>query len=288
MHNTSHLSPAHIAPAILLQKMASNIPKLPYDDDITPSEPPPSYAEALNSTPVLPNRPTGNPHQQTSSSNYRPSNGPPMPQRPSSNYQSHQGGGGLSSASHQNHQSGLGGQMSSLYSNNPDLPFQYPRKYFCKKCLNTGFKIKNRKPCRDCWDSLFLNNHAYNPNPNLPFRYPKRFLCEKCVNTGSKLKNGLTCQDCYARFAPRNNVTATYSGGGFLGPSFPPPFMPNLGPGGAIRVPPGDPRLGGILCGNCRGSGQVYFLLDLELCPVCGGLGRLINTNPSQQTGFYR
>lgn len=285
-----------------------------YNDDITPSEPPPSYSEALNDEPVLPNRPpsvpsvdhqnVGQNSQNSGQYSQNSSNGPPRPPRPSSGYQPSEST--LNSAFQASNSAGTnyslqvnpgsGSGSSSLYTNNPNLPFNYPRGHYCKKCQNTGFKLKNGKPCRDCWDAFYLRNHAYNPNPNLPFRYPKRFICEKCHNTGTKRKNGLTCQDCYARFAPRNNYSVQLSYGfgllGFLGfLDFVRPVT-NFGPGGPsgppLRVAPGDPRLGGLLCGNCRGSGQISFLLDTDLCPVCGGLGRILNSGPTQQTGYYR
>lgn len=271
-----------------------------YDDDITPSEPPPSYSEALNDPPVHPNRPAAAPpvsNHILGQYSQNSSNAPPMPQRPSSDFQNSSSGyqaqgpgfqGSSASGTSHSLQSNPGTGTSSLYTNNPNLPFNYPRGHYCRKCQNTGFKIKNGKPCRDCWDTLYLRNNAYNPNPNLPFRYPKRFICDKCRNTGTKLKNGLTCQDCYARFAPRNNYTVQPSFG-FLEIVRP---MTNYMPGGMagapLRVPPGDPRLGGLLCGNCRGSGQINFLLDRDLCPVCGGLGRILNSGPPQQTGYYR
>lgn len=43
-----------------------------------------------------------------------------------------------------------------------------------------------------------------------------------------------------------------------------------------VQLMPGDPRLGGNLCGKCRGSGQVSFFLDKETCPICAGLGRVV------------
>ncbi|KAG7193178.1 uncharacterized protein KQ657_000935 [Scheffersomyces spartinae] len=55
----------------------------------------------------------------------------------------------------------------------------------------------------------------------------------------------------------------------------PSPYGAVSGP--PIKVRPGDPRLGGVLCGRCRGSGIVHFLLDEEMCPVCSGLGRIVN-----------
>jgi len=39
-------------------------------------------------------------------------------------------------------------------------------------------------------------------------------------------------------------------------------------PQGALVVPSGDPRLGGILCGNCKGTGSVSVLFFESTCPV--------------------
>lgn len=160
--------------------------------------------------------------------------------------------------------------------------------------------------------SLHSYNHSPAPAPprpgtssgsssiasGLPFKYPKGFHCRKCNNTGYKLKNGKTCKDCWERFSPRNtsnsvnyNFQPQYFGSTTFIPYGSAP-VPNPHPGGRaggsgsffstastvpLRVPPGDPRLGGVLCGRCRGSGMVRFLLDMELCPVCSGLGRVVN-----------
>ncbi|KAI3404124.2 hypothetical protein KGF56_003024 [Candida oxycetoniae] len=123
-------------------------------------------------------------------------------------------------------------------------------------------------------------------NPPLPFKYPKNYKCRKCNNTGYKMKNGRTCKDCWEALAPRNsyNLVNNSFQPHYFGSTTYVPYTPPLPPGATnraqlppIRVPPGDPRLGGILCGRCRGSGMVRFLLDMELCPVCSGLGRVIN-----------
>lgn len=138
--------------------------------------------------------------------------------------------------------------------------------------------------CRDCWIKFYIRDHAYNPNRELPFKYPKGFLCEKCENKGIKLKNGKSCKDCYERFAHRNQYQiqqpGSYWGPANIMPFGPRPMAAPMAPGGmpALQVPPGDPRLGGVLCGKCRGTGQVWFLLDSDLCPLCGGLGRILNS----------
>jgi hypothetical protein len=43
-------------------------------------------------------------------------------------------------------------------------------------------------------------------------------------------------------------------------------------------VAPGDPSMGGYLCGRCRGTGRVsVMLIDDDLCPVCRGVGRVFS-----------
>lgn len=125
--------------------------------------------------------------------------------------------------------------------------------------------------------------------PPLPWTYPRGFICPKCNNTGYKRKNGRSCKSCWRRFAPVNNVNSVPSSGGsmFLDPFFPMPSGPRYGYGmppppqmsgsnPPLIVRPGDPRLGGVLCGECRGSGRVSFLLDEDLCPLCRGVGRIL------------
>jgi hypothetical protein len=58
-------------------------------------------------------------------------------------------------------------------------------------------------------------------------------------------------------------------------------------PPNAMVVSAGDPRLGGVLCGNCKGTGRVLAMLFFdENCPVydpsidfaddsCKGVGRI-------------
>lgn len=295
-----------------------------HHDDTVPEEAPPSYSEALKDQSILQPGPQIPSRPQESQSHLRPPQQPPRPpatpQRPSHPSSSH------SSLHSQARPNLSNSSTASLYNGNQSLPFQYPRGNLCKKCKNTGFKLKNGEACRNCWSKYYLNKHAYNPNPNLPYKYPKGYLCEKCNNTGVKLKNGKSCKDCWEMFGPRNRVNyvplgRTYGShgmglDGFFGggstpnqstyvtaqPLFGPPpgqygpppghfgpppghFGPPQGqfgppPGSPLpplRVAPGDPRIGGVLCGRCRGSGLVWSFLDEDLCPSCSGLGRIIH-----------
>lgn len=67
----------------------------------------------------------------------------------------------------------------------------------------------------------------------------------------------------------------------------PPQMRPTVGwygitpPVGAITVLPGDPRIGGVLCPDCYGSGTSNSMLDAFFgggeCPRCGGTGRIMH-----------
>lgn len=67
----------------------------------------------------------------------------------------------------------------------------------------------------------------------------------------------------------------------------PPPIGPTISwygstpPAGAIPVLPGDPRIGGVLCPDCYGSGTLNTLFDAFFggveCPRCGGTGRIMH-----------
>lgn len=119
-----------------------------------------------------------------------------------------------------------------------------------------------------------------NPARNLPWVYPVNYYCEKCRNTGFKLKNGRSCKTCWRRFSPSNNILPVVHPG-YVNSYYQQPYqsmpigqpMQNRAP---VMVAPGDSRLGGVLCGECRGSGRIRFLLDTDLCPLCNGVGRII------------
>lgn len=47
-------------------------------------------------------------------------------------------------------------------------------------------------------------------------------------------------------------------------------------PRGTTFVPPGDPRIGGRVCWNCDGTGEItMFIFGQDQCRVCGGVGRI-------------
>lgn len=206
-----------------------------------PEEAPPSYAEAISSSP-----------QQHSSSNYTQPPPPQHPQRP----QAHP------SQSHTSFSSHTSSHSFSNHQQGPQIPQRPPQNS--------------------------AQGYA------LPWTYPRGYHCSKCNNTGRKLKNGKSCQRCWERFAPRNNSSqirptviygsTTNSSMPFASPAFGTSFLNSSNLGSGVQsysygtqttstssytmpprfVQPGDPSLGGIQCGKCRGTGLVRFLLNEE------------------------
>lgn len=125
----------------------------------------------------------------------------------------------------------------------------------------------------------------------LPFKYPDGFHCPKCRNTGVKIKTGKSCRSCYAKFATQrpevqiynpplqsSDNTKTRSVTKFLTPT--PrsgPMLVGYADSTPVVVVPGDPSIGGVECGRCRGTGVTKGdVLFQETCKTCRGLGRLI------------
>ncbi|ODV87276.1 hypothetical protein CANARDRAFT_5823 [[Candida] arabinofermentans NRRL YB-2248] len=257
-----------------------------------PSEAPPSYQEAIGSweTPNIPSnstssslpgvnqsRPTQN-VMNSGSGKFSSSSVPPPqpPRRPSQQHGTspaqasiphHPGflnGSSSSPSSPTSSSSSSGRKTEDLYTNNLSLPWRYPKRYYCSKCKNTGYKIKNGKQCKDCWSKfnkpqqlkppvnspMLINTQHPTPlNPNVVQLPPGRIYTPSSI------------------YQPYQSVPIPYHAGA-LGMA--PPI--NTAP---IVVQPGDPRIGGQLCPRCRGRGMVHFLLDLERCTVCNGLGRV-------------
>lgn len=124
----------------------------------------------------------------------------------------------------------------------------------------------------------------------------QRVIIVRSVGIQGTNKNGKSCKRCWRQFATRNSATPMggptvvttpntyYSGlpfGDYLHPFSQPTYQygaPPMQIGGQapIYVRPGDPRLGGVVCGECRGTGRVRFFLDEDLCPLCNGVGRIV------------
>jgi hypothetical protein len=177
---------------------------------------------------------------------------------------------------------GLQGQTS--HAPPPGPPPRPPRP---QQQSSPGLAYSYRPP-----NTIHSSNYSPRPAPvsssrpstgpsassRVPFEYPPGYYCYKCNNTGIKLKNGKTCQDCYARFARQSSFVQArappvmYTPFGSMMPAFSP--TPMMAPGRVVH--PGDPAIGGILCGRCRGRGLIYDFIFEETCPTCRGIGRLL------------
>lgn len=105
----------------------------------------------------------------------------------------------------------------------------------------------------------------YQPPPGPPLNYPPGYWCPRCHNTGIKQDKGTTCKKCYEKFGVGSQQIHHLPYG--AAPVF-------SGPPRVVR--PGDPSIGGVLCGRCRGSGVIHDLFIFEdACPVCQGVGRV-------------
>lgn len=110
--------------------------------------------------------------------------------------------------------------------------------------------------------------HAQHPQyppqgPHGPFNYPPGYFCHQCRNTGIK-QNGNPCGSCERSFGRQNGqvINAPYG----------------MVPPNAVTYMAGDPRIGGRLCGNCKGFGIKSSLFGMveEQCYVCRGVGRIL------------
>lgn len=139
---------------------------------------------------------------------------------------------------------------------------------------------QNRPPSSSSYPGNRQNTYSRQSSgsrPQVPWVYPQGYWCPKCNNTGIKLKNGLSCQDCYSRFAHQNASVyqsyPTYNYPTYNYPTYNYPTQPNAAP---LVLRPGDPRIGGTLCGRCRGRGLLGDLLGEYTCTTCKGIGRLL------------
>lgn len=212
-----------------------------------PSEPPPSYDEAMADpsiptddnnipevTPPQPQRPSQPPPKKYSRPTVAPPQHPSRPSGPPPVQQDH---------------STLNLPKPTPINPNPYLPWRYPSSYRCSKCENTGFKIKNGHACKRCWGRFRPQTIPPSSQAELE-RLVKHKPAPKPINS---------------------NVVKLPPGAAVIPTSFAPAPRTQA----PVVVQPGDPRIGGILCPRCSGRGMVHFFLDLERCPQCNGLGRV-------------
>ncbi|KAK9431005.1 hypothetical protein V1505DRAFT_369717 [Lipomyces doorenjongii] len=127
----------------------------------------------------------------------------------------------------------------------------------------------------------------YTPAAGGKLLYPTGYRCEKCGNTGYKYSTGLPCRRCFERFAaPQAPNVHTLQPAASSQCYYPNPSIYLSAPAPARVVHPGDPSIGGVLCGACKGRGVVDefglgntlggMLGSLTTCRVCKGVGRLL------------
>ncbi|SCU79579.1 LADA_0B01662g1_1 [Lachancea dasiensis] len=195
--------------------------------------PPPSYEEVMSQTSTGYSSPNSLPvgHAQNAAYNSPPQRPPQRPPRPSSSSQ-------------------IDHASSSSVSTANKLPWTYPRGYYCTKCGNSGYKIKNGQSCKRCWRKFAIPM----PSEHVQVQYVEPIYRPSPIFPPSQ------GYSTYGSYYPSNRPLSYSS-------------QPSAPPG--VVFPPGDPRIGGFLCGECRGKGRVRFLLDKEICPTCRGVGRV-------------
>lgn len=211
----------------------------------SPDEPPPTYEEAVTGqdSGQLDVEGADNQSYQAPAAPppTRPSHPPPQPARPAQPPQQAQP---------------VQDSTSDIYTANLDLPFRYPKGYYCKKCHNTGYR--KHKKCKYCWS-------IFGPQPTKPAKPAKPAKHSSSTFPGTHHSGSASTTGTYT--ASSQHYTSQYP----MQNAVPVVAPPN----GAIVLQPGDPRIGGQLCQRCKGRGQVHFFLDMETCPQCNGLGRI-------------
>ncbi|CAG7847209.1 SubName: Full=Uncharacterized protein {ECO:0000313/EMBL:CCA66785.1} [Serendipita indica DSM 11827] len=184
----------------------------------------------------------------------------------------------------------------------------YPLGYECHKCFNRGFKPVHAStfdstpralaagdpsdPCRKCWRhysrpytaalaQLDWNNPVETnfQRPISDFTQggppPSRHLAPQATGGPPSTQPYLSPRSPPGGY-PGNSAQRSPARA-ISGPSRPPPQWANTTPSGRrVVYEPGDPRIGGRLCVRCHGSGRVrVFILDSEVCSMCGGIGRV-------------
>lgn len=200
---------------------------------------PPSYDEAVSQTATGSN---------SSSNNGRYDQPPPPhPQRPQVHQSSTTQSYSYSTSSHsipQQQQQQFQQQQQPGVLPTSSVPWKYPRGYWCSKCHNTGRKLKNGKSCQKCWDKFAPRNPTA-PNVSVTTNYNSN-----ANSTFGSYRIPFSSSSFNAGFSQPQNYTYTSSTVNNMRPKF---------------VRPGDPAIGGVQCGKCRGSGLVRFFLDEEL-----------------------
>ncbi|WVR00024.1 hypothetical protein IAU59_007166 [Kwoniella sp. CBS 9459] len=187
----------------------------------------------------------------------------------------------------------------------------YPKGHWCHKCGNTGYKANDpSNPHESDWkkygkpyNSALATSYTTSTNPGT----------NPSVTSSANFQRPLPSfphqpqQNLYGHLPPPPPQSGsgpswgTYPGQSVSRSPPPPPqqpYMPYMGhnpmnhpqqqifvqktpgpiPPGALVVGPGDPRIGGVPCHRCGGSGRevdFFFGFDEGRCYACRGLGRV-------------
>lgn len=172
--------------------------------------------------------------------------------------------------------------------------------------VSTAATLVNNSKDNNDTESVLTSGSTASPPPWFkdelpeipPFTYPEGYNCKHCNNTAIKA-NGKSCQTCYTKFAKQDGnivvinpplstrklptTSKTHHSKNLIMSVLDP--VPNtlqtfvkygtdMEP---LKVRPGDPAIGGSICGRCRGTGVCSSDLMFEkTCTTCKGLGRLI------------
>lgn len=179
------------------------------------------------------------------------------------------------------------------------LPWQYPIGFLCPKCNNTGYKPSG-KSCKDCWTRFGPRNNVQYIKPTLVQSQNSGL---RIPFTNTRIDDGFNLRQDQGALAiyqappvpiqqqqpvippaepPSYDTYQTVPQGRpqqYQQPIFQPVYQQPMyqAPLPPRVVQPGDPSIGGILCGRCRGKGYTGggFLNDYESCRICGGTGRV-------------
>lgn len=110
------------------------------------------------------------------------------------------------------------------------------------------------------------------------------FFCSKCCNTGYKgFDPARPCRKCWEKYGKLWSTVKVLSNTSQLNLQRPLPPIQGIpsNPTSALVVRPGDSRIGGRLCWNCHGKGEIedeglfgMLFTSSDRCRVCMGAGR--------------
>ncbi|KAK9466739.1 hypothetical protein V1512DRAFT_208229 [Lipomyces arxii] len=168
-------------------------------------------------------------------------------------------------------------------ANRPQYASSVPQSYESRPRYN--YRPQSAYPDTQYRPQLILSQQPYEnytTSANGRLLYPPGYHCQKCGNSGYKFSNGHLCRSCFEQFAAPQSPNVHILPPAPYGTRT--TFMNNGAPPRVVS--PGDPSIGGVLCGACKGRGYMddlglggFFgslIGETETCKVCKGVGRLL------------